>query len=114
MENKELQIEDMCFIKSRLESKTTPRLRADSVGLKVTFLKKMEVLETLDRCCGVPISRYSVFEVFMTRRLAQNQEWTWSRVDMSLVRATLASVPEKTIHWLPTNDVTLQVPWINP
>ena len=73
----------------------TPRLRADSVGLKVTFLKKLKLFETFDRGCGIPISRYSVFEGFMTRRLAQNQEWTWSRVDVSLVRATLASVLEK-------------------
>src|SRR3984893_6464527 len=54
----------------------TPRLYADSVGLKVTFLKKMEMFETLDRCCGVPISRYSVFEGVMRRRLAQNQALT--------------------------------------
>ena len=83
------------FFLSRLESKMTPTLRADSVGLKETFFKKMEVFETFDRCCGVTISRYSVFEGLMTRRLAQNQEWTWSRVDVSLIRATSASVLEK-------------------
>ena len=92
MEEEELQIEDICFFKSRLESKMTPRLRADSVGLEETFLKKMEVFETFDRCCGVPISRYSVCDGFMTRRLAQNQEWTWSRVDVSFARATYMSL----------------------
>ena len=65
-------MEDMCFVKSRLESKMTPRLRAESVGVKGTFLKKMEESVNLDRCCVVPISRYSVFEGLTTRRLAQN------------------------------------------
>ena len=73
----------------------TPRLRADSGGLKETFLKKMNVFETLVHCCGVPVRRNSVFEGFMTTRLAQNQEWTWSRLDVSFARATLASVLEK-------------------
>src|SRR5579872_6216496 len=83
------------FFKSRLESRMTPRLRADSVWLRETYLKKMEVFETLDRCCGVPISRCSVFEGLMTRRFAQSQEWTCSRLDVSYVRATLALVLEK-------------------
>jgi hypothetical protein len=67
------------------------------VGDKETFLKKMEELVTLDRRCRVPISRYSVFDGLTTRRLAQNQEWTWSRVDVSLARASRDSVLEKEI-----------------
>ena len=51
----------------------TPKLRAEVVGVKGTFLKKIEELVILDRCCVVPISRYSVFEGLTTRRLAQNQ-----------------------------------------
>ena len=69
-------MEDMWLLKSRLESKLTPRLRAESVRVKEKFLKKMEVLVTLDRCCEVPIRRYSVLEGLTTSRLAQNQEWT--------------------------------------
>ena len=52
----------MWLLKLRLESKTTPRLRAESVGVKETFLKVMDVLVILDLCCVVQISRYSVFE----------------------------------------------------
>ena len=66
-----------------------------SVGDKETFLKKMDVLAILDRCCLVPISRYSVFDGLTTRRFAQNQEWTWSRVEVSFARAKLESVEEK-------------------
>jgi hypothetical protein len=51
----------------------TPKLRAEVVRVKGTLLKKMEELVILDRCCVVPISRYSVFEGLTTRRLAQNQ-----------------------------------------
>jgi len=73
----------------------TPRLRAELVGERETFLKKMEELVILDRCCLVPISKYSVFEGLTTRRLAQNQECTWSRVDVSFAKAKLDSVLEK-------------------
>ena len=52
----------------------TPRLRAESVGLNTMSLKEMEELITFGLYCGVPISRYSVFEGLTTRRLAQNQE----------------------------------------
>jgi hypothetical protein len=81
--------------KIEIRIKVTPRLRAESVGDKEAFLKKMEELVILDRCCLVPISRYSVLEGLTTRRLAQNQEWTWSRVVVSFARAKLESLLEK-------------------
>jgi len=67
---------DIWILKSRLELKTTPRLRAELVGFKETFLNVIEELVILDHCYVVPISRYSVFEGLTTRRFAQNQEWT--------------------------------------
>ena len=55
----------------------------------------MKELVTLDRCCKVAVNRYTVFKGLTTRWLGQNQEWTWSRVDVSLARATLELVLEK-------------------
>jgi hypothetical protein len=47
----------------------TPRLRASDEGLISVLWKVIEEERILDRCCRVPIKRYSVFEGLTESRL---------------------------------------------
>ena len=62
--NEERQAAEICFLKLRLESNMTPRLRAESVGQRSRFLKKRDELIILKHCCEVPTRRYSVLDGF--------------------------------------------------
>lgn len=88
-------MEDMCLWSERLLSKITPRLRADWVGERVVPWNSREGEVTFERCWGVPIRRYSVFDGLTVRRLENNQEWTVSRVDDRRARLVEESEAEK-------------------
>ena len=56
-------MEEMWFLRERSWSKITPRFLQDVVGVRLFPQKEIEESEvavTLDLCCGVPMSRYSV------------------------------------------------------
>jgi hypothetical protein len=65
------------------------------VGERVVPWKCIEGEVTLERCWGVPIRRYSVFDGLTVRRFENNQEWTVSRVDERRVRLVEESEAEK-------------------
>ncbi len=50
-----------------------PRFRAESVGVRGVPLKIKDDEVNLDRCCLVPMIRYSVFEGLTDRRLVVSQ-----------------------------------------
>ena len=52
----------MCCLRERSWSKITPRLRVESVGFRVVPWNDIEVFESLARCWGVPMMRYSVLD----------------------------------------------------
>ena len=51
----------------------TPRLRYLSEGVRIFPRKKIEEETSLDRCWGLPRSRYSVLEGLTERRLEESQ-----------------------------------------
>ena len=74
MKKEERQMDEMWLLNSRLLSKITPRFCAESDGDRVKFRKFTEEFMTFDRCCGVPINKYSVLDGLIERRFVQNQE----------------------------------------
>jgi hypothetical protein len=75
-----------------------PRLRASGEGLRRTPWKVMDGERTLDRCCGVPIKRYSVLERLTDKRFEVSHEWVWSRADVSFKREAVRSAAEKEMY----------------
>ena len=56
-----------------------PRFRQELEGLIVlsqNVIEEEEESVTFERCCGVPISKYSVLDGFTVRRLLVSQVWT--------------------------------------
>ena len=66
-------MEDICLLSLRSESKMKPRLRADSEGERVEPWKCMVGDSNLERCCGVPMRRNSVFDGLTVSRLDESQ-----------------------------------------
>lgn len=64
----ERQTFETCLVKERVGLKVMPRLRASDEGLISVLWNVMEEDRIFDRCCGVPIRRYSVFEGLRERR----------------------------------------------
>ena len=71
-------------------TKMTPRLRVESVGIRMVPWKGIEVDVTLAHCCGVPMIRYSVFDGLTESVFAVSQSWTESRVEDSRVSEYLS------------------------
>ena len=61
-------------VNDRFGSNSTPRLRAWTLGESDLPQKSKEVLVILERCWGVPKSRYSVLSGFTDRRFIVSQE----------------------------------------
>jgi hypothetical protein len=53
---------------------------------------------TLERCCGVPISRYSDLDGLTVRRLDVSQEWTESSVEDNVERLLAESEELKEMY----------------
>jgi len=67
----DLETEEIWSVIERVESKITPRLRADLAGIIVTFEGiRRKGSETLDTWAGRPIRRNSVLDWLSERRLA--------------------------------------------
>src|SRR5437867_7006416 len=50
----------MCWSKERSDSKTTPKLRAEETGTSAVPWKESEESVIFERCCWVPMSKYSI------------------------------------------------------
>ena len=60
-------------MRDRSLSKVTPRLRTVDEGSMLVFWKVMVEDDSLERCCDVPMIKYSVFEGLTVRRLDVSQ-----------------------------------------
>ena len=68
---------EMCSENDRVESKMTPKLRAEWTGDKVTELGSDIVgFSSLPSCLGRPMIRNSVLEELSERKLDDIQLWT--------------------------------------
>lgn len=74
-------MEEKCFLRERSGSNITPKFRQDSDGVRLLAQKEIEDDVTFERCCGVPISMYSVLEGLTVKRLFVSQVWTESSID---------------------------------
>jgi len=89
-----LQMEEMWFLRERSGSKITPKFLHEVEGVKLLPQKDTEEFEetvTLERCCGVPISRYSVLDGLTVRRLFVSQVCTASSIEEMEAREFMES-----------------------
>lgn len=88
----------MWFLRERSGSKITPKFLHEVEGVKLLPQKDTEEFEetvTLERCCGVPISRYSVLDGLTVRRLFVRQVCTTSSIEEMEARAFMNRMDEK-------------------
>ena len=85
----------MCSLNERSELKVTPRLRAEVDEVRVVPWKLIVDEVTLDRCCGVPIRRYSVLDGLTVSRFIVSQACTLSRVEERIDKLRLESEAAK-------------------
>jgi len=65
---------EMCLLKEKSDSNSTPRLRAWEDGEIEVPRNEKELSVILSLCCCVPMRRYSVFDGLTERRLSVSQE----------------------------------------
>ena len=63
----------MCLRKDRSVSKIIPKFLTELTGSKNLLAIEIEGDDNLERCIGLPIIIYSVFDGFRHRRLLVNQ-----------------------------------------
>lgn len=73
-------------MKERSLSKMMPRLRVESVGIRLVPWNWIEHDASLARCSWFPIIRYSVLDGLTVSLFSVSQLWTESRVDDRRVR----------------------------
>ena len=70
-----MQTEEICGLRDRSLSKRTPKLRVESVGVISEPWKEMEdAVVSLERCCGLPMIKYSVLEGLTVLQLTRHEQ----------------------------------------
>ena len=91
-------MDEICFLRERSLSRMMPRLRADGDGEMVVSRKEISEDLSFDRCCGVPMRRYSVLDGLTVRRFDVSQAWTELSVEERVSRFLAESEAEKEMY----------------